>query len=175
MNLEKGNHFQSKHFVGLVEIINVDSVNNELEVRIHRENGDYHVEDWNLQHTIYGFQRDEYWHCKSLVIQRLMDETCGWSQKTFVGQRNPAIVHHLKKEVEELIKEFETPYQHSQVAKDKITVEFADCFLLLLDSAGNFGLSVEQLVTASFKKLDVCKQRKWGKPDENGVIEHIKE
>jgi hypothetical protein len=33
----------------------------------------------------------------------------------------------------------------------------------------------DELLTACFNKLEINKNRVWGKPDENGVVEHIKD
>ncbi len=70
---------------------------------------------------------------------------------------------HLEKEILELKADLN---DHS---------EWADCLLLLLDAARRAGVDADQLILAAFKKLEVNKTRKWGKPDENGVIQHIKE
>ena len=44
----------------------------------------------------------------SKELQQLIDEITEWSNTTFgSGQRNPAIIHHLRKEVDELIKIFD--------------------------------------------------------------------
>ncbi len=119
-------------------------------------------------------------------LNNLMNEISDWSDKTFgESQRNPAIVYHLKKEVDELIVEL---HKCNTLAADnsvglgewarQITntnTEFADCFMLLLDSAKHHGLSAEALIELTKKKLEINKARKWGQPDENGVVEHIRE
>ena len=120
-----------------------------------------------------------------VALQNFMHEVAEWSDKTFgKGQRNPAIVHHLKKEVKELIDAIEiyqtnssikVPYSESNDLQKKVINEYADCFILLCNSAHYFGLSAESLLIASKQKLEICKRSKWGQPDENGVIEHIKE
>lgn len=106
-----------------------------------------------------------------------MDEIMQWSDGQFgEGQRNPAIVHHLAKEVPELIQAFERFHKDpSRENSDRVGFEFADCFMLLLDSASHFGLTAGNLLYYTDEKLKINKARKWGKPDENGVIEHIKE
>ncbi|MDD3645498.1 MAG: DUF550 domain-containing protein, partial [Bacteroidales bacterium] len=99
--------------------------------------------------------------------------------------RNPAIVYHLKKEVDELI---EALHKSNDLGADnsvgvgefkrqlnKTEMEFADCFMLLLDSAHHFSLNAEQLINLTREKLGVNKARKWGKPDANGVVEHIRD
>jgi len=118
-------------------------------------------------------------------LQKLMNDVSEWSNETFgENQRNPAIAYHLKKEVDELIeainKSNEMGVDNSigvgefgrQIEKTKY--EYADCFLLLIDSANHFGIKAKELIDYSRKKLNICKGREWGEPDENGVVEHIK-
>lgn len=88
------------------------------------------------------------------------------SQKLFGkdSERGPsAPAHHLLKEAKELV--------------DKPTdiSEMADIFNLLMDVCRRSGHDIRDLLNAVDYKLDVLLTRKWGKPDENGVIEHIRE
>jgi NTP pyrophosphatase (non-canonical NTP hydrolase) len=119
-------------------------------------------------------------------LQTLMNDISEWSDATFGdGQRNPAIVYHLKKEVDELIEALTKSAEFGcddsvgigefgrQV--EKTQMEFADCFMLLLDSASHFHITAEQLIEFTREKLEINKARKWGKPDANGVVEHIKD
>ena len=118
-------------------------------------------------------------------LQWLQFDIAKWSDKTFgTSQRNPAIIYHLKKEVDELIAALE---KHNDMSCDesvlisdvtkhihKTKMEYADCLILLLDSAAKYNLTVGCLVNAVKEKHEINKSRTWGKPDENGVIEHIK-
>ena len=116
-------------------------------------------------------------------LQKLMDDIAEWSDKQFgQGQRNPAIVYHLVKEVPELIEAIKTyqegntiktPYKEANSLLRSVWGEYADCLMLLLDSASHFGLTSERLLHVTRLKLEVNKKRKWGTPDENGVVEHI--
>jgi NTP pyrophosphatase (non-canonical NTP hydrolase) len=119
-------------------------------------------------------------------LQSLMNDISEWSDSTFGdAQRNPGIVYHLKMEADELIEALDKSAllgadlsvgigeYGRQVKKTKM--EFADCFMLLLDSASHFHLSAEELIETTRKKLEINKKRKWGKPDKNGVVEHIRE
>ena len=119
-------------------------------------------------------------------LQELMDEIREFSDATFGnGQRTSAILHHLKKEVPELIEAFEK--EKTAGADDSVGVgefsrkvsqtkmEFADCFMLLLDAASHYDLTAEELIEVTVTKLEINRQRKWGKPDKNGVVEHIRE
>jgi NTP pyrophosphatase (non-canonical NTP hydrolase) len=117
-------------------------------------------------------------------LQDLMNEITQWSDATFgEGQRNPAIAYHLKKEVPELIEAIEkyqngntikTPYSETNGLLKDVWEEYADCMMLLLDSANHFGLSAERLLYITKQKLEINKKRKWGKPDCNGVVEHVR-
>ena len=112
-------------------------------------------------------------------LQRLMNDISEWSDKTFGEyQRNPVILYHLKKEVDELIELFESAGQISDNDDamkwdNSVLYEYADCMMLLLDSAKHHGLSATKLLFITRMKLNLNKTRKWGKPDENGVVEHI--
>ena len=117
-------------------------------------------------------------------LQKLMNDISEWSDKTFGnGQRNPAIIYHLKKEVDELIAAIEktnTLGSDPSVGVGEFgrqrtvtRVEYADCLMLLLDSAHHFGISAKELLSVTRGKLEINKVRKWGSPDENGVVEHI--
>lgn len=60
MNLEIGIKFTSKRFEGTTEILAINQEKNTLDVEIHRSTGHSHTEEWNLKHTIWGFERGEY-------------------------------------------------------------------------------------------------------------------
>jgi len=117
-------------------------------------------------------------------LQSLMDDISTWSNATFGKyDRTKSITHHLKKEVDELLQVLEEVYS---VVRDesigvvetnkkiqKAKMEYADCFMLLLDSAYHFGLTAETIFEVTRQKLEVNKHRHWGKPDKNGVVEHL--
>lgn len=80
------------------------------------------------------------------------------------SERGPsAPAHHLLKEAKELV---DHPTDIS---------EMADVFNLLMDVCRRSGHDIRDLLKAVDYKLDVLLTRKWGQPDENGVIEHIRE
>lgn len=117
-------------------------------------------------------------------LQVLMNDIAEWSDAKFGSwQRNPAIVHHLKKEVNELIEALDKSnalgWDESvgvgelRRQLDITEMEYADCFMLLLDSAHHFSLSAERLIELVRLKLEVNKHRHWGRPDKNGVVEHL--
>ena len=96
-------------------------------------------------------------------LQRLQNALAEWSDEQFGRNRTPIRpINHLKREVEELS---EAPYD---------PMEYADCLLLLIDAFRMAGGSADDLVQYGFEKLEINRQRQWGKPDAHGVTEHIK-
>jgi hypothetical protein len=96
-------------------------------------------------------------------IQQLQNEIAIWSDNTFGTGRPAAIpLHHLAKEIQELI------------ASPEDSMEYADCLILLLDAYRMSGGSADQLIETCYEKLEINRKRKWGKPDRNGVVEHIR-
>jgi len=93
-----------------------------------------------------------------------LDEIGQSSIDLFGNESNPLpTLHHLAKEVKETI---ESPQD---------TSEYADMLILLLGAFKRTGGNATDLVQAALDKVEINKNRKWGKADENGVIEHIKE
>ncbi len=104
-------------------------------------------------------------------LQKLMDDIREWSDATFGENRVIPQLHHLIKEVPEVIKAIE----ENPDTKLFGDCEFADCFMLLLDAASHHGMKASDLIYITGKKLELNKKRKWKEPDENGVVEHIAE
>lgn len=113
----------------------------------------------------------QWWHTaprgRALRLEGDLNEVariCGaWANATFApdgGYRGQSIVAHLAKEVVELA---ENP---------RDMVEVADCMLLLMHLAHQNG---GDLRSAMARKLEINRHRKWGKPDANGVVEHVRE
>ena len=97
------------------------------------------------------------------MIQTFINDLSKWSDSAF-GKERPftAPLHHLKLEIDEVIE------------SDGDPEEFADCFLLLLDSYRKTGGNTQKLMQQMYKKLEINKQREWNKPTENGVFLHKK-
>ena len=123
-------------------------------------------------------------------IRNLQKQTNIWSASAFGkdGKRGVSLAIHLKKEVkDELIpalKEFvtDTSYLDDESRIDigeyldmrsRIINEYVDCLLLLLDSASQFDININDIVRVGFNKLEINKGRKWAAPDKDGVIFHI--
>ena len=90
-----------------------------------------------------------------------------WQKETF-GQATPlSKLAHLRQELDELRSDL------IQGSPDR-RLEYADCFFLLFGSAAADGMSWEDICYAIDEKFTINKNRNWGKPDENGVVNHIK-
>jgi NTP pyrophosphatase (non-canonical NTP hydrolase) len=96
------------------------------------------------------------------ALDALQFETGDWNEKTFQNSTSRTILLHLKEEVKEL----------EEATDDELPHEVADCILLLLHLAYKKGFSARDAIR---EKFEICKTRKWGPPDANGVIRHVKE
>jgi NTP pyrophosphatase (non-canonical NTP hydrolase) len=104
-------------------------------------------------------------------FHNLVDELAAWSNDTF-GSHRKAIspIYHLKKEVDELIEVMEKDPDNWRA----IESELADCFLLIVDASKKHGLTSHGIISNGRGKFEIVKKRKWGTPDENGVVEHVR-
>jgi len=109
-----------------------------------------------------------------------MDTQREWSDQTFDdGNSHPArslsLCHHLSKEVKELGESVHRCLSYpSEENISHVTEELADCQLLLLDITAHMGFTADQLISFGIAKHEVNKLRKWGTPDANGVVEHVR-
>lgn len=114
---------------------------------------------------------------KIMEISKLQKDIAEWSEKAFgdgvPGRRTwrfPGMFAHLKREIDELDAIiFETKLNGPT---QSIIEEIADCAMLLMDMADQLDAD---LLTEMAKKLEVNKKRKWGKPNADGSVEHIKD
>lgn len=98
-------------------------------------------------------------------LHQFWNDHAEWSQKTFGldGVRGPAgSLNHLAKEVKEALD------------RPGDLAEYADMLLLTFDATRRAGFTFDQLVAASRSKLEVNKLRKWGKPNDDGSVEHVR-
>ncbi len=101
---------------------------------------------------------------KGIVMNHFPDlfaEVCQWQKATFRDATPRSKIAHLRKEVEELNQRPDDDH------------EYADCMLLLIGAWGARGKSAAELVQACRDKLDINRARKWGRPDQSGVVEHL--
>jgi hypothetical protein len=103
-------------------------------------------------------------------LNELKYKAADFSDRTF-GRDNPmtGALNHIYEEVDEVL-----------LCLDEGTDpldEFADIFLMLIDAFRKYygdDVDMQKLINASSEKLDINETRKWGDPDKNGVIKHIK-
>lgn len=85
-----------------------------------------------------------------------------WTEKTFPKRTFSSILRHLESEIKELEK------QPTDI------MEFADCLMLLIDAASFQSIHLSDIITATREKLEINKKRKWGRPNAEGYVEHLK-
>ena len=93
------------------------------------------------------------------TLDALQFEVGSWGDRTFPASRVESVLAHFQKEVKELV-------------ESRDPEELADCILLLIHFAHKKGVSLRDAVRAKF---EINKRRKWGKPDAQGVVEHVRE
>lgn len=96
-------------------------------------------------------------------------EITEWQNKTFGKATALSKVNHLKQEVDELRYALD-----SDDTDLSISEEFADCFILLFGAAASHGFTFDSICEIIDNKMQINYKRNWGKPDENGVVNHIK-
>lgn len=116
-----------------------------------------------LQKTVYPSVADRNPYSNNLTAwERFQNDLGVWADATFGAGRPPErSFSHLQEEVEELIA---SPYDLK---------EYADCFILLIDSARRAGYDMETILKACNDKLEINKKRKWGTPDASGKVNHV--
>lgn len=99
-----------------------------------------------------------------ITLEGIKTSIAEFSDRVFgIDRPYTAPLYHLKKEVDETIESGDVE-------------EYADMLLLLLDSfrKKHPDKTTEDLLNVSYAKIVKCEDRQWGKPDKNGVIEHIR-
>ncbi len=95
----------------------------------------------------------------------LIKDQAEWSEKTFGTnkERGPlGPLKHLEKEAKEA--------QNNPAD----ILEYADCFILILDASRRTGFSISDLIQAAKEKMIQNKEREWGPRFKDQAIEHIK-
>ncbi len=95
-------------------------------------------------------------------IQELQNDIGTFTDVVFKNSTAQSKARHLSEEALE-----------AAAAPDDI-MEWADCFILLLDGAHKAGFTVENIYDAAVQKMIINKGRKWGDADEHGISRHIK-
>lgn len=115
-------------------------------------------------------------------LERFLADHGEWSQATFGSdsERGPVgPLRHLHKETLEAVDAWEvgldltTNIGGLDSDLDDFKYEMADCFLLLSDALRRSGMTFDELLDFSEKKLAKNKKRVWKKSDDpNSPIEH---
>lgn len=93
-----------------------------------------------------------------------------WQNETFGQATALSKIAHLKQEIKELKEQLESTEDGSH---SKTVLEFADCFILLFGAAASYGFNYEDIVECINVKMVINKNREWGVPDKDGVVNHI--
>lgn len=102
------------------------------------------------------------------MTEKLFNEIAAWQQDTFPGGTPDSTLHHLLDEIRELRYALRLdPYSSHE--------ELADCMFLIFGCADRMGMSYQDIQDAIAAKFAINKARKWGKPKENGVVNHVEE
>ena len=109
------------------------------------------------------------------MTQEQFNEISNWQKETF-GNASPfSKLEHLCEEIIELKDAIEEVNKNpSNKNIYDVRMEFADTFMLLFGCAASYGLSYQDICGAIGAKHDINLLRKWGNPDANGVVKHIK-
>lgn len=102
----------------------------------------------------------------SKTLDEWIAEITAWQDETFPQATPLSAATHLAKEVRELI--FDLGSGNPKTAAHEIV----DCFFLTIGVAHLSGIDLE---TALEEKMAINKARTWGKPDADGVVEHIRQ
>ena len=105
---------------------------------------------------------------ETMDVRDLVTELARWSDETFGDHRDPErTLVHLQREVTEAL----VSVRHEL---DDTAFEFADLFMLTVDAARRYGLDWDELLWFVEAKHRINLQRTWGKPDADGVVEHVR-
>lgn len=85
-----------------------------------------------------------------------------WADKTFSQSTPASVFAHLRREMVELASETDPILRRE---------ECADVLMLMLHLAHKEGWSLEDELR---RKFEINQQRTWGKPDSEGVVEHVR-
>lgn len=102
------------------------------------------------------------------MTEEQFEQISKWQTETFGQATAMSKINHLIEEICELQEDL----RENKLSK---TLEFADCFILLFGAAASDGMTYEDICNAIEEKMSINRKRKWGNPQENGVVNHIKD
>jgi len=103
------------------------------------------------------------------MTEKQFKEITQWQNKTFPTATALSSATHLKDEIAELMEAIKLGNRF------EINHEIADCFILLFNIADKCSLSHMSLKAIIDEKMAINYARTWNKPDERGVVKHVKE
>jgi hypothetical protein len=103
--------------------------------------------------------------------EELFKEITTWQNNTFVHATATSKLAHLQQEMQELLAEIKHENYSTRSTERKL--EFADCFILLFGAAASDGMNYEDIQACLQQKMAINYQRNWGKPNEDGVVNHV--
>lgn len=102
------------------------------------------------------------------MTQEQFIKITSWQESTFGQATSLSTLNHLFEELKEVCLDIVANNPEKRL-------EFADCFILLFGAAKRDGMTYEDICNAIDEKMEINYKRKWGKPKENGVVNHIKD
>jgi len=102
-------------------------------------------------------------------IQQFIDDNKAWTDETFGKLSTLSVMKHLRKEVDEVVEALE--HQQTFGGEGAALLEFADLYLLFLNSLAQEGIKFEELHRAAVNKMAINRKRKWER-QEGGFFEH---
>lgn len=102
-----------------------------------------------------------------MSLKLIQDYVGGWGDETFTEATPLSVCHHLLKEAKELFEGVQGDHAAADVKE-----EAADVAILLLQLSHKLDFNLDHEIMFKMKKN---RERSWGKPDADGVVEHIKE
>ena len=93
----------------------------------------------------------------------LQKKSVKWSRETFKDSTMESNLAHLRDEIDEI-----------EQNPDDIE-EWADVILLYMNGASLAGHTMDDILEAAYKKYEKNINRKWGIPDDRGVVKHSDE
>lgn len=97
------------------------------------------------------------------TLDSIIREVNEWQAATFPRATPASVVEHLRREVDELVKD------------PADVMELADVVFLAVGLAYELDLTVDDLARVVAEKLAINRQRVWQEPDDQGVVEHVRE
>lgn len=96
-------------------------------------------------------------------LDALQADVCAWAEQTFPAATLKTTMTHLRRKLDEIERD------------PNDATEWAVVFLILLHGSSRFGLlNFSTIERAARAKFEINKTREWGKPDAEGVVEHVR-